>query len=356
MKTILCINLHLFDVSKASSAGQYESGGYVVNATHNTPSTSGNDLSPQLRTFYSKYFLKNARANLVHNQFGEKETIPSRNGRTIDFRGQDPYPVATTPLVEGVTPSPNKMSYRHITAVVNQYGAFTPETDLLQYISCDDTAISDTEELADQAGRTIDVITREVINGGTCVDYAPIIASDGTVSEISSRSSITKDCLLTVEVILRMAAKLKKNNAPKFDGSYVAIVHPYVAYDLMRSKGFVERVKYADATRLFEGEIGKLGGVRFVESSEAKVWEQAGAKPTSGTAPNVYSTLFLGKHAYGVVNLEKGNLQHIVKPLGSAGAADPLDQRATRGWKCSHTAVILAQQFMYRLESASSIG
>ena len=118
------INLHLFDTVPASSAGVYQSNGHIVNATHNTPETSGNDLTPQQRIFYSKALLENARPNLVHNQFGEQHTVPAGNGKVIQFNGQNPYPAATTPLEEGITPAPNLIDYRKITAELNQYDVF----------------------------------------------------------------------------------------------------------------------------------------------------------------------------------------------------------------------------------------
>lgn len=344
------INLHLFDTVPASSAGVYQSNGHIVNATHNTPETSGNDLTPQQRIFYSKALLENARPNLVHNQFGEQHTVPAGNGKVIQFNGQNPYPAATTPLEEGITPAPNLIDYRKITAELNQYGAYTPTTDLVNIISMNDIAMSDTKELSDQAGRTIDIITRDVINAGTNKLLAPIINADGTTSAVTSRASITKNCLFTTDLIFKAAAVLKGQNAGTIDGSYVGIIHPDVEYDIIHSKGFIDIVKYNDSTRLFEGEIGKIGKVRFVVSSESKVFEGAGAEGI-----DVYSTLIIGAKAYATIKLEGGNLEHIVKPLGSGGTADPLNQRATRGWKVTHTAAILAEQNMVRVESASSL-
>ena len=69
---------------------------------------------------------------------------------------------------------------------------------------------------------------------------------------------------------------------------------------------------------------------------------------------DVYSTLILGADAYGVTELEGGGLQHIVKQLGSSGTADPLNQRATAGWKLTKVAERLVEQYMVRIESAST--
>ena len=100
---------------------------------------------------------------------------------------------------------------------------------------------------------------------------------------------------------------------------------------------------------MYEGELGKLGNVRFVESTEAKIWANAGQDGIS-----VFSTLVLGANAYGVTEIEGGGLQTIVKQLGSAGTGDPLNQRASAGWKALKTAEILSDEYMVRIEHASS--
>ena len=99
-------------------------------------------------------------------------------------------------------------------------------------------------------------------------------------------------------------------------------------------------MKVYDPKDWYEGEIGRIAGVRFVETTEAKIF-------TGG----VYSTLVLADNAYGVTDVEGGGLQHIVKQLGSAGTADPLNQRASVGWKAIKTAERLVEQFMVRIES-----
>ena len=146
-------------------------------------------------------------------------------------------------------------------------------------------------------------------------------------------------------------AQLKVQNADPIGsagGSYVCIIHPYTAYDLKKDPAWVEAHKYASPEEIFEGEIGKIGNVRFVETSEAKIWKGTGC-PT-GLA--VFGTLVLGAHAYATTELEGGGLQHIVKQLGYGD--DPLNQRASVGWKAVKTAERLSEQYMVRIESCSA--
>ena len=142
---------------------------------------------------------------------------------------------------------------------------------------------------------------------------------------------------------------LKRRNAQKIDGSYVGIIHSDCSFDLTEDPNWKYPHQYQDTTELYEGEIGKIEGVRFVETTEAKIFEKAGA-----SGRDVYATLIIGSDAYGVTDIQGGGLQHIVKQLGSAGTADPLNQRATAGWKATKTAVRLVEDYMVRIETASS--
>ena len=306
----------------------------LFDANPNTTTT----LSEEMKTYYSDYLIDNAKPNLVHDQFGQKHSIPKNGGKTINFRRFVPFDKATTALTEGVTPNGGTLSVTSLSSTVAEYGYYVTLSDLLMLTSIDNTLVETTKLLGNQAGTTLDTITREVLNGGTNVMYS---------GGVSARSSVTSNCKLTVDDIYKAARFLKTQNAPKIDGSYVAIIHPDVAYDLMRDEEWIEAHKYAATTELFEGEIGKIGGVRFVETTEAKIFD--------GTTP-VYSTLVLGANAYGVTEVTGGGLKTIVKQLGSGGTADPLNQRATAGWKAVKTAERLVENYMIRIESASTFG
>lgn len=312
----------------------------LFDANPNTNTTADAGLSAEMRTYYSDYLIDNAKPNLVHDQFGQKHAIPTNGGKTIQFRKFMPFSKATTPLTEGITPDGGSLSVTNVTATVDQYGYYVTISDMLMLTAIDNTLVETTKLLGAQAGSTLDTITREVLNGGTSVMYA---------GGKESRDAITANDKLTVDDIFKAARFLKTQNTPKINGSYVAIIHPDVAYDLMRDNEWIDVHKYSATAEIFEGEIGKLGGVRFVESTESKIFADSGAE-----GRDVYSTLVLGANAYGVTEVTGGGLEHIVKQLGSGGTADPLNQRATAGWKGTKTAERLVENYMIRIESASS--
>lgn len=389
--------------------------------------TTGNDLSPEMKTFYDKQLIRTAQANLVHDQFGMKRPIPKGGGKTIEFRKYDPFKKAGT-LTEGVTPDGHKLNVSTITATVAQYGDYVEISDMLDLTAIDNNLVEATTLCGDQAGETLDSVTRDVITAGTNVIIAPAVTG-GTETAISARSSITAASTLRPKEIRKAAAKLKRVNAKPFDGGYyVGIVHPDAECDLIGDSEWIEAHKYCRPEEMYKGEIGQIAGVRFVRSSLAKIFgpKEIGSgysrltvktaisssstsvvvnevlesvsgvsipvyidgnanvvtAITKGSGQStltiqtaisslsvgdivcgqgggadgsaVYATLILGKNAYGVTEVSGGGLQHIVKQLGSAGSADPLNQRATSGWKATKTAERLTEAYMVRIEHSSA--
>lgn len=398
----------------------------MSNDTNTVQTTGMTGLSAEMKTFYDMALIDEAQANLVHDQFGQKRPIPANGGKIIEFRKFAPLAKATTPLTEGVTPDGKQLSVSTVSAAVSQYGDYITQSDMLELTALDNTILESAKLLGRQAGATLDTVVRNVMHSGTNVIYAEKVTSSG-VTEVKSRAALDSDCAITVELIQRAVAKLRAQNAPTINGKYVGIIHPYVAYDLIRDPEWVDAHKYAQPENLYEGEIGELAGVRFVQTTEAKIYagddltsdsrtltvnSSAGytgsvtrikfdggtvetdalagrcilingvrAKVTANTADTltiescdfgtvadnaviypgeggrdglaVFGTLILGDGAYGVTEVTGGGLEIIVKQRGSSGAADPLDQRSSVGWKAIKTAEMLIENYLVRIESVS---
>ena len=414
---------------------------FAVNTTESVQ--PGNNLSAEMKTYYEKRLIDLAEPKLVHDQFADKYPIPVGGGKTIEFRRYDSLEKAVKPITEGVTPAGNNLNVTSLNETVMQYGDWIQLSDMLEMSAVDNNVVQATRLLGAQAGRTLDSITRDVLAGGTNVIYAPDKSGE-TETVIQRRGEITENCRLTADLIFRAAAQLKGMNADPIDDKYVAIIHPYVAYDLMRSEEWIDAHKYATPENIYAGEIGRIAGVRFVESTEAKIFRGAdladsertftisafagssvipaeygegsqfmitvAGKLNAETAPSlvgrkiqicsketgeftyvgikgvtvanryifldsapgfvpaagdtiypgegghagisVFSTIVLGAHAYAVTEIEGGGLTHIVKQLGYGD--DPLNQRSSVGWKATKCAKRLVEQYMVRIESASS--
>lgn len=432
----------------ASGTNVQATGGTVdANTGTLTPYASDGGLSIGQKTYYSDYLIDNAEPELVHAQFGQKRPIPQNGGKTVEFRRYSALGKASTPLVEGVTPKGTSMEMSKITSTVYQYGAYIELTDMLILTAIDNNIVEATKLLGSQAGRTIDSAIRDVlISSGTNVQYG-----EGAVaSRLALKGGLASgNHYLTVDCIRRAARALKAKNVAKINGSYVAIIHPDVAYDLMNDPEWEKPKSYCDPEDLYNGEIGRIAGVRFVESTEAKIiaadalCAETGAKyltiasysasgggsadvgstssykltvsesitnedaqrlvgrelqlhDVSGSTVetvtvcgvgvsakalylsaavngsyssddrayaanagslgrSVYCTLVIGENAYGIIDINgSGSVEHIIKQLGSAGTSDPINQRASVGWKAAVAACVLAQEAMVRIETASS--
>ena len=309
----------------------------------NTVTTSASGLTAEMKTFYDRVLLRSAEPELVHEQFGQTRTIPANNGKTIEFRKFGSLGKALTPLTEGVTPDGQDYSVSAITATIAQYGGYISTSDMLNLTTFDNNQAEIMRMLGSQMGKTKDTLVRDVIAAGTNVIYA-----GG-----KTRKTMTNSDKFSIALVKQAVRKLKRQNAPKIGDSYVAIVHPDTVYDLWNDPEWVEAQKYNNAEKIYNGEIGMMFGVRFVESTEAKFW---GSSDTTTGDATVYGTIVLGKDAFGVIKLNGGGAETIVKQLGSGGTADPLNQRATMGWKMTTVTKILDDTRMVRIEHGCSLG
>ena len=294
-----------------------------------------------MQTYYDKKLLSRLLPNFVYRQWGQKRPIPKNGGLTINFRKFNVITAATTPLTEGVTPNGNSLSITAQTATVAQYGDYIQVSDILDLSAIDPVLDETANVLGDQASDTIDQISRDILAAGTNVQYA---------NNRVSRVTVAAGDNLTVLEIRKAVRTLKRNKARPINGYYIAIVEPGATFDLQGDTLWQDASKYAGSTQLFSGEIGRIFGVRFVETANAKKFAGAGA-----AGADVYATIIFGEEAYGLVDISgSGSVKNIIKPLGSAGTADPLDQRATSGWKVLFTIAILQQASLLRIEHTTS--
>lgn len=307
-----------------------------------TQVTTQASLSPTIQTYYDKKLLARLLPMLFHMKWAQKRPIPKNGGKSINFRQFTPLSHATTPLTEGVTPAGNSLTITEIDATLAQYGDFIEISDILDMVAIDPVLDETADLLGEQAAQTLDVIAREVLAAGTTVQYA-----NGKLS----RATIDAADVLTVLEIRKAVRTLKRNNVKPIDGrNYVAIVEPGSTFDLQSDPKWEEAAKYGKPEQLFDGEIGRIFGVRFVETSLAKIFAGAG-----DAGADVAATLVFGKDAYGMSDVESsGAVKNIIKPHGSGGTSDPLNQRATSGWKATFVVKILEQLAMVRIEHGIS--
>ena len=355
-------------------------------------------LSAEMKTFYKTQLIENAKPQLHFNKYGDQYDIPKGNGKTISIRKFSAYAPATTPLTEGVTPNSHGNVVTEYNPTVQQYGDYVEESCMLKMTAVDPIIAKDTELNSDQMALTLDCITRNELAGGTNVYYSPKMVG-GVVTPVTSRGDLDKTALLTGGAFRKTAAYLKGVNGKTFNGSFIAIVHPHVSAAIQDDKSWIDASKYAKPEQLLDGEIGRLYGVRVLESSNAKIWKNETCPIDKDVAPDysssktyskgdivnhsskiyeakqdistaeawteahwteitdgtgrlpVYATEVFAKHAYATTKITGFGSEVIVKGLGEG--QDPLNQRSTVGWKANHVAKRLGEEFLVRIESTS---
>ena len=246
----------------------------TVNAATGAASASG-AMSAAMKTYYDTELLENARAKLIFSQLGKKQTLPRNHGETVEWRKWNTFAKALTPLVEGVIPTGQKFGISAQNVTVQQYGDYAAISDRLDLHAVDDVILGATEEMGAAGGETADTLVRNELTTGTSVIFADTLNSSGvpTGTPTGRWGMVADNNRLTPDIVNKAYTFLKKQKAPFYEGNkYVAVIHPSVAYDLRSSKDWVEAHKYAATSEIFEGEIGELHGVRFIESTEAPIF------------------------------------------------------------------------------------
>lgn len=296
--------------------------------------TTTSGLSPTMQSYYDRKMLEHAKTQFVFANYAQKRSIPRNNGKTVQFRRWTLFTAnpTTQALTEGVTPNAQDLAMSEVTATIKPYGAFVEVSDMLDLTAIDDVIGDSSELLSEQLGNVLDMIVRDVVSTTTNIQFAGSKTSD---------DEITATQKLTVEEVRKAVRTLKKNKARKFTRKggkphYICIVDPDAVYDLQSDSLWQDVSKYSNAEQIYDGELGKMFGVVFVETTNAKI-------VNNGSSYGVHQSFVFGSDSYGVVDVAgQGAIKAIIKPLGSSGTADPLDQRATVGAKVTaFTACVL---------------
>ena len=340
--------------------------GTVVNGTEGyvnagTGSTAGFDgdktLAPELKAFYDTELLENARSELFYAQFAKRQALPANHHGSVEWRKWNTFERAAK-LTEGVIPTGQKFGVTTVTGSVDQYGTYTAITDKLELRAYDDVILGATEEMGASAAETQEKLIRDALLMGTNVLYCDNIDKTSgqvksTPTSCAAMGAADTDgwALLTPAMINKAVTIMKKNKVPTINGKYYAVIHPSVAFDLRQHKDWIDVHKYAAVSEIFNGEIGELHGMRFVEDTFAPILGGDTYKNKAGT--KTYATYCFGKAAFGIIDPEEGGLEMIVKSKEQAGG--PLNQFSTVGYKFeTNGATILYTERVLRIMSCSS--
>lgn len=296
-----------------------------------------------MSTYYDKVFLERAKLTLVYDAGAQVKRLGRNMGKTVKWNRMTPLAVATTPLTEGTTPTAVAMSTTAVSAVAAQYGNWTQTSDLYELTSIDQGLKEEVEIMGQNAGETIDTLIRDELDGG---------GTSQIVNSLAASAVTATDILDGVEV--RKAVRtLKVNKARAFgDGHFLGIIPVSVAADLRGDSEWLDAHRYVTPENIKNGEIGRLHGVRFVETNNEMVTADGG----SGNV-DLYTTFIVGANSYGTVDLAgQSGPRVIVKQPSANDTSNPLDLYSTVGWKANFVAKVLNSAWVIELKSASTFG
>lgn len=329
----------------------------------NTSQGTIGDLNPATGNFpanhayYVREFIEIANPILVYDQFGTPKDIPNNTSNRIVFNKilKLPNDPAGRLLTEGVTPTEQTFDLVRLQKDVNQYGGFATTTDRLQTESINGLTSEFNKRIAEQGGETMNKVVRDDLVGGTNVRYA---------NGVANRDAITAAGVFAADFdFMFQAFKLEKvkpirpmtmgsqniNTTPTRE-TYpvvVAVESTSLLETLDDGNGntFINTERYASQRPTWMNEYGTFKQFSFILDTEAEVVSNA-----AGTPQDINLSLVFGKDAYHTTRIGASDVEVIVKPLGSGGTTDPLNQRSTIGWKAKKAAVIVQETYMFRYE------
>ncbi len=305
--------------------------------------------------------LKHAEPVLVLSKFGMTKEMPRNTADTVKFRRPVPFSAATVPLLEGVTPTAQRMAYEDVQVQLKQYGRPIEITDVVQDLA-EDPVLSDASMLAgEQAGLTLEMIIYGAVKAGTNVFY-----TNGTArSSVNTAMTLNKQRAVTRALKAQKAKKMRNilGSSPNFgtkaiEASYIAVAHTDIEADLRGLAGFVPVAEYGQRSPVAPDEIGSCEDVRYVLSPELNSFADGGGTKgsmvsTSGTSADVYPIMYIGRDSYGLVPLKgKRAITPMVLNPGTPSKSDPLGQRGFVSWKAFFASLILNENWLARLETA----
>jgi N4-gp56 family major capsid protein len=310
--------------------------------------TTTTQVGPAVSTMYDRLLLMRARPHLIHTLFGQRRDLRKKSGNTIRFRRYTNLSVATTPIGEGATPAGSQLAKTDLNAVVSQYGDFVEISDVVD-LTVEDAVITEAVELlGQQFGETIDAVVRDTLSSVASSTNASSGVNGNTPTEITKadvdavvKTLMGNDAQMISDVVI---GDNKFGTVP-IPPSYFGLADTDVSDDIAGLSNFVSTQEYGQQMPVLEAEWGSTGRVRWLLSSAGKATSES---------PTQYHCFIVGKNAYGLTELEGGSAQTIIKAYGSGGTADPLDQRATVGWKALFVSRILNDNFLINLEVTHS--
>jgi N4-gp56 family major capsid protein len=295
-----------------------------------------------MQNWYDRLFIDTAKHTLIHEQGAQMRPLPAGEGKVVYFQRYTPLTIITAQTAEGSNPSAVNLSATNVSSTVSEFGSYTSISKLLKLTAVDSKMKGAVEVMGQNAGESRDQLVR---------DHA--LVAKGTEQLGGGASALTDvaitDTLSSTE--LRKAVRtLKANKAMRYkDGYFLAKTGPYSSYDMQGDTKWVNAHTYKDGEELYRGEIGKIYGVRVIETTNPKETANGGASNA-----DIQHTFVHAKNSFGVTDLE-GDSKHVyVKTPGPNSTDNPVDRFYTVGWAMSSVPVRLVSEWIIEIKHGAT--
>jgi N4-gp56 family major capsid protein len=311
--------------------------------------TTTSQVPPEVRTYFDRLLLTLARPYYIYDMFAQKRTIPLNSGDQMIFRRYATLTAATVPITDGTTPPGSTLAVTDFSTQIKWYGNFVTITDQVQFTVQDRVLNESTRVLSLQLGLTLDTLIRNMM-----VSTASSISCSNGVNGNSPTELTTIDIKTAVRALRLGNARLmtkpimgeNRFATSPVRSSYWGFMDVTLQLDLENCADFLSAANYPNPMDALEAEWGSTNNVRWLLSTNGY---------STAVSTPVWNSIILGQEAYGVVKLGSKEAEFIVKPLGSSGTSDPLNQRGSVGYKYPFATRILNDNWITRLLSTQRL-
>ena len=311
---------------------------------------------PNNHAYYVREFIEIANPELVYEQFGTPKPIPKNGSNEIVFNKV--LKMATlegSALSEGVTPTEQTFQMVRLNQTVDQYGGYARVTDRLHEESINGITSEFNQRMGEQGGETMNKVVRDGLTGGGNVRYKDGVATRDliTAAGVSATDFDFMYQAFKLEKVKPITPMTKgspnQGTLPVREAYYVVCAVEAIplieALDDGLGNTFQSVETYAGQISTSTNEHGRFKNFVFILDTESATVVNA-----AGTPQDINLSLVFGKGAYHYTTIANSDMELIIKPLGSSGDLDALNQRSSIGWKAKKAAVIVQPTYMFRYE------
>jgi N4-gp56 family major capsid protein len=329
-------------------------------------STTSNpaDVTNRYQTVYSKSLLEQTVNLLRKQEFAQQAELPRNMGskKVKFFRRRAGSSAEVQALTEGVAISTfTEVATENVEVTLAQVGEAFKQSDIASWTDVYNWLNQAVEVMGEDCALKCDDLLRDAImfdatNGlinsnGKSERFCGVPYSGNSATDFTALAALGAATAKWTRLAgLTACTQLRVSKAPKVNGGYVGIIAPEVIHDALQDKDWLDAAKYSAPDKMYNGELGKIDGVRYIEDTNPARENVYG---TYAAAGSIFTTIYTGKGFYGVTKLAGTNSpwKPSIVILKAPDKSDPIGQFTVASWKAYYQAVCLNKAFGVALRS-----